>query len=104
MQTNGLTERFNQTLSRCLTKIVNESQTDWDEKINTVLMDRGIFETYLLPLTNKPTFEEHLQLLHNPTSWATQTEVLAVATYFRVPVFFIMFCSMKSMFGDVSSH
>ena len=27
MQTNGLTERFNQTLSRCLTKIVNESQT-----------------------------------------------------------------------------
>ena len=88
MQTNGLTERFNQTLSRCLTKIVNESQTDWDEKINTVLMDRGIFETYLLPLTNKPTFEEHLQLLHNPTSWATQTEVLAVATYFRVPVFY----------------
>ena len=38
MQTNGLTERFNQTLSRCLTKIVNESQTDWDEKIDTVLM------------------------------------------------------------------
>ena len=66
-------------------------------------MNRGIFETYLLPLTNKPTFEEHLQLLHNPTSWATQTEVLAVATYFRVPCF-IMFCSMKSMFGDVSSH
>ena len=38
MQTNGLTERFNQTLSRCLTKIVNESQTDWDEKIDTVLL------------------------------------------------------------------
>ena len=51
-------------------------------------MNRGILETYLLPLTNKPTFEEHLQLLHNPTSWATQTEVLAVATYFRVPVFY----------------
>ena len=38
MQTNELTERFNQTLSRCLAKVVNESHTDWDEKIDTVLM------------------------------------------------------------------
>ena len=38
MQTNGLTERFNQTLSRCLAKIINEDQTDWDEKLDTVLM------------------------------------------------------------------
>ena len=37
-QTNGLTERFNQTLTRCLAKVVNESQSDWDEKIDTVLM------------------------------------------------------------------
>ena len=37
-QTNGLTERFNQTLTRCLAKVVDESQSDWDEKINTVLM------------------------------------------------------------------
>ena len=37
-QTNGLTERFNQTLSRCLSKVVDESQSDWDEKIDTVLM------------------------------------------------------------------
>ena len=63
-------------------------------------MNRGIFETYLLPLTNKPTFEEHLQLLHNPTSWATQTEVLAVATYFRVPVFYYVLQYEE----DVSSH
>ena len=38
LQTNGLTERFNQTLSRCLAKIVNESQSDWDDKIDTDLM------------------------------------------------------------------
>ena len=38
LQTNGLTERFNQTLSRCLAKIVNESQSDWDDKIDTFLM------------------------------------------------------------------
>lgn len=37
-QTNGLTERFNQTLTRCLSKVVDESQSDWDEKIDTVLM------------------------------------------------------------------
>ena len=38
MQTNGLTERFNQTLSRCLGKVVDDSQDDWDLKIDTVLM------------------------------------------------------------------
>ena len=38
MQTNGLTERFNQTLSRYLAKIVSDDQTDWDEKLDTVLM------------------------------------------------------------------
>ena len=37
-QTNGLTERFNQTLSRCLAKLCNDDHTDWDDKINTVLM------------------------------------------------------------------
>ncbi len=38
LQTNGLTERFNQTLSRCLAKVVNEDHSNWDEKIDTVLM------------------------------------------------------------------
>ena len=38
LQTNGLTERFNQTLSRCLAKVCNEDHTDWDLKIDTVLM------------------------------------------------------------------
>ena len=36
-QTNGLCERFNQTLTHSLIKIVNESQNDWDEKISAVL-------------------------------------------------------------------
>ena len=35
LQTNGLTERF---ISRCLAKLVDEFQTNWDEKIDTVLM------------------------------------------------------------------
>ena len=35
-QTNGLVERFNQTLQRSLVKVVNENQTDWDEKLDGV--------------------------------------------------------------------
>lgn len=38
LQTNGLTERFNQTLTRSLAKVVNDSHTDWDEKLETILM------------------------------------------------------------------
>ncbi len=38
LQTNGLTERFNQTLTRSLAKVVNDSRTDWDEKLETILM------------------------------------------------------------------
>ena len=36
-QTNGLTERFNQTLQTALLKLVNDTQTDWDEHLPAVL-------------------------------------------------------------------
>ena len=36
-QTNGLVERFNQTLQRSLVKLVNKNQDDWDEYIDGVL-------------------------------------------------------------------
>ena len=37
-QTNGLTERFNQTLSHCLIiSRINEAQTDWDEMLDPIL-------------------------------------------------------------------
>ena len=36
-QTNGLTERFNQTLQRTLLKVVNDTQTDWDDHLPAVL-------------------------------------------------------------------
>lgn len=39
LQSNGLTERFNQTLSRSLAKITcSETHDDWDLKLDTVLM------------------------------------------------------------------
>ena len=36
-QTNGLTERFNQTLQASLIKVVNSSQDDWDEHLSALL-------------------------------------------------------------------
>ena len=36
-QTNGLVERFNQTVQRSLVKLVNSNQTNWDEKLDGVL-------------------------------------------------------------------
>ena len=36
-QSNGLDERFNQTLKYQLQKLVNEHQNDWDELVNNVL-------------------------------------------------------------------
>lgn len=36
-QTNGLVERFNQTLICALQKVTNEECNDWDEKIDAIL-------------------------------------------------------------------
>ena len=36
-QSNGLTERFNQTLQQALVKVVNQDQTDWDEYLPAIL-------------------------------------------------------------------
>ena len=36
-QTNGLTERFNQALSNCLVSKINESQNNWDDKLDVIL-------------------------------------------------------------------
>lgn len=37
-QTNGQTERYNQTLVNSLTKYINDEQTDWDQHIDPVLL------------------------------------------------------------------
>ena len=39
------------------------------------------FTKLLIPPVNKPTFEGHLEFLQQPMSWATQVEVVAVATF-----------------------
>ena len=36
-QTNGLVERYNQTLQRSLIKLCNDKQNDWDDLLDPVL-------------------------------------------------------------------
>ena len=36
-QTNGLTERFNQTLKDALIQVVNERQNDWDQHLDKIM-------------------------------------------------------------------
>ena len=38
LQTNGLTERFNQTLVRSLGKLANDDHDNWDDQIDMILM------------------------------------------------------------------
>ena len=54
-QTNGLVQRFNQTLQRSLVKkFVNSNQTDWDEKLDGVLF---AYRTSQQKSTNHTPFE-----------------------------------------------
>ena len=41
-----------------------------------------------MPPVNKPSFKEHLKFLQCLGSWATQVEVVTVATLFQVPVYY----------------
>ena len=53
-QTNGLTERFNQTLQTALLKVVNESQNDWDYHLSSILF---AYRTSIQKTTKTSPFE-----------------------------------------------
>ena len=53
-QTNGLVERFNQTIQRPLLKLVMKEQDDWDLYIDGVLF---AYRTAVQKTTNKTPFE-----------------------------------------------
>lgn len=53
-QTNGLVERFNQTLQRSLVKFVNDNQNDWDEKLDSILF---AYRTSRQKSTDRTPFE-----------------------------------------------
>ena len=53
-KTNGLVERYNQTIQRCLIKLVNQEQDNWDEYIDSVLF---AYRTSKQKSTNCTPFE-----------------------------------------------
>ena len=53
-QTNGLTERFNQTLQAALVKVINDTQDDWDEHLPAILF---AYRTSLQKATQLTPFE-----------------------------------------------
>ena len=64
LQTNGLTERFNQTLSRYLAKLCNHEHTDWDDKIDTILM--GYRASFQSSTKHSPYFMLFQQVMRLP--------------------------------------
>ena len=49
-------------------------------------------ESFLMRPVNKPLFHDHIKQPVLPNSWATQVEVIAVATMFSIPLYY---CKMS---------
>ncbi len=43
----------------------------------------------LLTKVNESTITDHIKTMLRPNTWATHVEVMAAATYFQVPVYFL---------------
>ena len=49
-------------------------------------LNSEIFSPFLMSI-NKPTIKDHIRHIGIPSTWGTHIEVLAVATYFKMPVY-----------------
>ena len=49
------------------------------------------FEGLLIPQVNVDTMDTHAKMILQPGTWDTQMEVLAAATYFQVPLYYIAY-------------
>lgn len=74
-QTNGLTERFNQTLCRSLVKFINESQDDWDQKLESILFGYRAakhrttgFSPFFMMYHREALLPIDIELMPNPSS------------------------------------
>ena len=83
MQTNGLTERFNQTLSRSLAKLVNEEQNDWDTHLETILCAYRVskqkstgYSPFYLMFHRHPRLPIDSELKHNEVEAGAEETVL----------------------------
>ena len=68
-----MTERFNQTLSRCLAKVIDDDQCNWDEKIDTVLM--GYRASKQASIKQSPYFmlyQQHMRLPIDAESYSNE--------------------------------
>ena len=54
-QTNGLDERFNQTLQRALLKMVNENENQWDKFLDSVLF-ATLYTMSIILIDNKRNY------------------------------------------------
>ena len=54
-----------------------------------VLMNKSTFKPFFIPTSKVQTFEELCEHNWKPGIWATQVEVVAAATVFEIPIYFI---------------
>lgn len=59
-------------------------------------LNADIFSPFLMAV-NKPTMEEHIKYIGNPCTWGTHLEMLAVATYYKLPVYYVCEINNESM-------
>ena len=69
-KTNGLTERLNQTLSRALSKLVNEEHNDWDQKLDTILF------AYRVSKQKSTGYSPFYMMFHRQPSLPIDSELL----------------------------
>ncbi|CAB4040892.1 retrotransposable element, partial [Paramuricea clavata] len=72
-QTNGLTERFNQTLENAIVKIINEDQDNWEDNLDSILFcyrssknDSTKFSPFFLMYGREPKLPIELAVKGSP--------------------------------------
>ena len=80
---------FYSSLSFQLFGTQNEDNSVRNVTSRMVLLNKNIFSTYFIPTTNASTIDQHCQLNWISGTWATLVDVLAAATVFGVPVYFV---------------
>ena len=51
-------------------------------------LNQTLFEKRLIPTFNKPSFRDHIRHLSRPSIWCTQVELMALATFYQVPLYY----------------
>ena len=70
-KTYGLTEPFNQTLSRCSSKMADQDKKNWDLKIETVLM------SYMASRQASKKYSQHILLFQKVMRLPNDNEIVA---------------------------